>query len=130
MILKKFHCAIYGAIVLLFTDCTGEELNKKLKKDYGFQFQELDGLLGMVNQADIISKRTGEHDGTIYVIWVSDKKDFYCLVHECVHLAMRILSDREVSFTPNHQEPFAYYVEHWVRELWTALNPRSKKRKK
>ena len=57
-----------------------------------------------------------------YVIWLSEKKDFYSLLHEVLHTVFKILSDRGIKYDPENHEPYCYYVNFWFKKLWRYAN--------
>jgi len=60
----------------------------------------------------------------LYVVCLTDHKDFYTLMHECVHLVKRIFADRGIPFTAENDEAIAYYQAWWFRTLWRKCNKR------
>lgn len=67
---------------------------------------------------DIVDKKGLRY----YVIHLDDKKDFYALLHECVHLTKRVFQDRGVPFNAENDEAIAYYMTYWFKRLWRRLN--------
>lgn len=124
MIKLQYYCEVYQAIVLVFCDCTVDEMNKYIKDEYELTLDSEEGdytVHGYTNQFEIYDKATGGYDGTIYIMFLRDTEDRDVLVHESVHLALRILLDRDIAVCPTHQEPVAYYIESWQRRIWEDL---------
>jgi hypothetical protein len=67
-----------------------------------------------------------------FVVWLQDPKDFYALMHECVHLVNYIFSSKGMNTNlQNEDETFAYYMAGWFRKLWRFYgNIKFKKGKK
>ncbi len=57
-----------------------------------------------------------------YIVHVEDKKDFYSLMHECLHLVKRVFTDRGIPFDDKNDEAIAYYFTYWFKTLWRAMN--------
>ena len=54
-----------------------------------------------------------------FVVWLSDPRDFYVLLHETVHLVNFILESKGINVNlANEEEVFAYYQSFWFRKLW------------
>lgn len=67
---------------------------------------------------------TKNKNGEIFVcyhIHIDDPKDFYGLMHECVHLVKHIFIDRGIPFSAENDEAIAYYMMYWFKMLWRAL---------
>lgn len=62
----------------------------------------------------------------VYVMKLSNKNDFYGLVHESLHLVKSIFRDRQIPFTPENDETIAYYQSWWVRKLWHEMHKRER----
>lgn len=64
-----------------------------------------------------------EKDGFVYyTVQLESKKDFYSLMHECVHLVTRIFEDRGIPFRGENTEMIAYYQGYWFKRIWRRLN--------
>lgn len=77
-------------------------------------------LSGETMEIDKVNK-----DGTIYRryrICLENKKDFYTLLHETVHLVEKIFSDRGIPFTSENSEIIAYYQTYWFKQIWRKIN--------
>lgn len=60
----------------------------------------------------------GMQDGELW-LWVEDPKNWYIIVHECIHLTIDIFKRKGIcTDIYMDQEPFAYYHNYWVRTLW------------
>lgn len=57
-----------------------------------------------------------------YRVHIEDKKDFYGLLHETVHLVKRIMVDRGIPFNAKNDEVIAYLQTYWFKKLWRKLN--------
>lgn len=97
---KRFYDPLYFATVIL-TDKSGYEY------------------LGGSTYKETITK--GKEKYVEYFINV-EKKNFYTLQHECVHLVKHIFVDRGIPFTAENDEVIAYYLEYWFKRLWRAIN--------
>lgn len=57
-----------------------------------------------------------------YGLHLDSKKDFYGLMHECLHLATNVMVDRGIPFDKDNDEVIAYYQLYWFKRLWRAIN--------
>lgn len=76
--------------------------------------------LGEVESVDVVTK-----DDKIfrkYRVFLENKKDFYTLIHETVHLVEKIFTDRGIAFTKENGELIAYYQTYWFKEIWRKIN--------
>jgi hypothetical protein len=65
-----------------------------------------------------------------FVVWLQDPKDFYCLLHECVHLVNQIFASKGMNTNlSNEDETFAYFMSFWFRKLWRFFGNIKKGRK-
>lgn len=65
-----------------------------------------------------------EKKGTFryYLINLENKKDFYSLMHECIHLVKAVFTDRGIPFTSENDESIAYYHSYWFKRIWRKIN--------
>lgn len=69
-----------------------------------------------------VTDYTDENGAKHYIVWVEEKRDFYTLLHESVHLVKRIMVHRDIPFNDKNDELIAYYLTFWFRKLWRAMN--------
>jgi len=94
--------------------CSREELYTWLKKKFDFDLE-------MSEFSDGVSINLPDNLGS--VIWLSDKKDFYLLLHETVHIVRFSLEDRMmITDLAVDDETFAYYQAYWFKVLWRWFN--------
>lgn len=106
---------------------------KKIKKSKVFYdpifFAEVQVVVGEVET----KTRSGEleirerdlKDGSVetrYILYLLDKKDFYTLMHECLHLVKHVFVSRMVPFNETNDELIAYYHSYWFKRLWRWVN--------
>jgi hypothetical protein len=62
-----------------------------------------------------------------YIIWMQQFdwsiQDQTTLIHEIFHTVSKIMNDRGILYDPDNTEPFAYYLDWVMGELWNALKP-------
>ena len=78
-----------------------------------------DGVLAGSTQVE--TKQTKKGLQVRYHAHIDSEKDFYGLMHECVHLVKHIFIDRGVPFTAENDEAVAYYMMYWFKRMWRAL---------
>ncbi len=120
MKVKRFYEPIFFADVLLVTDCDLDDLNKWLIKK-GFPTGQDDKKFSAYSTIFEMGLRGGSVQ-TIYFVWVSDKKDFYALLHETNHLTQKIISDRGIPYNPENTEVIAYLQDFWFKKLWRFMS--------
>lgn len=70
-----------------------------------------------------VEERMGKKGKEVrYVVTLEDKKDFYTLQHELVHVTKQIFVDRKIPFNAENDEMIAYYFEHWFKTIWRRIN--------
>jgi len=57
-----------------------------------------------------------------FFIWLDNPEDFYCLVHECLHLVREIFKVVGIPFNETNEEIIAYYQSYWVERLWNKIS--------
>ncbi len=128
VIVKHLYDDLYKAEVVL---CVGpwKEVRKKLRS---YTLDELDTFNetceGSLSTADYKDKQGRKFRD--YIIWVENKKGFYALLHETLHLVRHIFDDRGVPFRSENDESIAYYHMWWFKKLWRTLNGVDKKKNK
>jgi hypothetical protein len=115
MKIKKIYEPILQSEVFLIFDCKYDDLEKWLDKR-AIRKESYKLLVGAVTDYE------DEKNAIHYVIWIEDKKDFYTLFHENVHLVKRLFTDRKVPFNGNNDEMVAYYLTFWFKKLWRLMN--------
>jgi hypothetical protein len=76
---------------------------------------------------EVQEKKTKKGILVIYIVTIENKKDFYGLLHETLHLVKNIFADRRIAFTAENDEVIAYYQTYWFKILWRAINKRAQK---
>lgn len=111
MKIKTFKEPVYKTKVIALI-ATREELHKWLKK-------EKLSLRDFSNDAAIHFTIEEEDKRLTHHVWLEDRKDFYTLLHECIHLVSRRFQELGVDCDlTKGDEHFTYYVEYWFRNLW------------
>lgn len=62
-----------------------------------------------------------------HVMILENRKDFYTLMHECLHLVKGIFVDRGIPFSAENDEAVAYYQEYWFKRIWREISKKSNK---
>lgn len=112
-----FKCEPYGANIIFYSDATGDQVNKHMGKKYNVDMDCTKQDAGAT-----IKEAHLTEDGTLqYFSWIADPQDIVTLVHECIHLANRILRDRGITVTPTDDETLAYYHGYLFKVLWNEM---------
>ena len=107
----KFICPIFDCDVHLIIGDKSEAL----------KFCDLELTNNHVGKCiEIYDKKTKKSLG--YLVWVKDKKNFYIMVHETVHLTKQIFETHNIPFTPENDELIAYYQNYWIRRFWKVMS--------
>jgi hypothetical protein len=120
MIVKKIYEPILTADVIFIFDCKVKELENWYKRKNLVKEDSYDLLSGAVT--DYVDKDKYKY----YIIWIENKKDFYTLFHESIHLVRRIMVDRNVPFNETNDEFIAYYETFWFKKLWRIMSKNRK----
>lgn len=51
------------------------------------------------------------------ILWFPNTKSISVLVHECTHLVMRILTNKQIPIREDNDEVFCYLLEYYIREI-------------
>lgn len=130
MVFKKFYDPVYRVNVLFVGDCSFTDFKKKINQN-GLQppddsHQNSEGMHA-VFEGHQPTKKANKLN-TVHVVWVRDKDDLPCLVHEITHLTVSVFDRRGIAIDDTDiTEAVAYYLEHWVDRLWPLLSQRKKK---
>jgi len=105
---KLHYIELYKYNFMLIDTDKHQLVNKK----YGFKY-ETDKRYG------IVYSHYYKNKNCIYLIFshkafkkYSKKENAACIAHEIIHVANFIFSGRDIEFTYNHDEHYAYFVEY------------------
>lgn len=120
--LKVIWDPVYRCDVMFISGCSFDDLVKAVKKR-GLKaplesMRYTKGATALFTEQD----NPGKVQGTIFLVWVQDKKDFYTLLHEVSHLVQAIFDVKGIEISWNNGEPFSYYQEFWFKTLWRLTN--------
>jgi hypothetical protein len=121
-IVEKIFEEVYNFELIFIAGYGFDEANKKIG-EFGLEIMP-----DAIRSSSGASCRFTEEDypktvkGTIYVVWVKNRKDFYCLLHEVSHLLIKVFEDKGMEVNDHTTEAFAYYQEFWFRKLWRLMN--------
>ena len=62
-----------------------------------------------------------------YHLHLDNRKDFYSLIHETLHLVEHIFDGRELPFNKKTDEFIAYYQTFLFRTIWRKINEKKTK---
>jgi len=130
MILYKAYDALYFATVYLVAGCSFNDCKKIMKTQLKCDDLEWGDFSGMSGGSWTISiqERGAEEVHTVFVVWMRRENDLETLIHESLHLALRIFHRSFMCPIPfEYQEPFAYYATYWVMRFWDYLKKHKKK---
>lgn len=121
---KIIYEPVYKFDLVFITDSNLESANKYLKRKNLPLVPE-----SFVNNSGIAMPISEENfpkavKGYCYCIWIKDKKDFYCLLHEVIHMVVDVFEAKglQIDTHKSSQEAFAYYVEYWFKILWRFMS--------
>ena len=119
MKIKKFYEPLFKVQVLCITDCGSDELKVYLKKKK-INIKDFDCMDGFTAHLEELQEK--DIDGgysTYHVLWIKDKKQFYSLLHETIHLVWQVMEERGIKAS---DEIAAYCTEWWFKTLWSFIN--------
>lgn len=117
MLHVNFRCEPYSANIVFYTDATSKQVNNHMKKKYHVVMDCEPEDAG----AQCKVKPDTEGSSLMYFLWIRHCEDIAILVHECIHLAFDILSDRDIPITPEDNEALAYYHNYLFKTLWNEM---------
>lgn len=72
--------------------------------------------------------RCRESQIAIWLVWVSNRKDWKTMSHEAAHLVFSILDKRNVKYDSGNSETWCYLHEYFISEFWHIMcNPKKNK---
>src|SRR5260221_12283953 len=114
---KKFWDPVYRFELLFITDCSWKKASQFVKK-YGIPPFPTDLVEGNGASIMLTEKQFPKKiKGSGACIWVENKKDFYCLMHEISHIVIEVFEMKGMKINNETTEAVAYYFEYWFREL-------------
>lgn len=105
---KWLHDEVFSACVMAVT-CSVDKARELLKE------LKIDAVIDEGTDAFcyVIPNNKG------WIVWMSNPKHFYSLLHESVHLVKLIFEDKAINTNlSNEDETFAYYQMFWFQKLW------------
>jgi hypothetical protein len=103
------------------------DFKKHVEKSYeGVTIDSEKGDAGCINSFAPVS----ENESIRYFIWVRLCEDIAVLVHECIHLAYRVLEDRGIKISQENDEVLAYYHGYLFKTLWNEMTIHTDKKAK
>jgi hypothetical protein len=108
--------------------CSYIELNQFLKDNYGvaeFVAEYDEG--GLTCIVDYV---TDGENSRIFLVWSEKNDDIFTIMHETLHLVVKIFGYTGAAFSGDNEETIARYQEFWVRKFLDApAYPKRKTRK-
>lgn len=100
---------MYKEEILLCLNPDHSQVQRWVKRKFGAEIEFHPFLSGYFTTLE------NPHDGLlIRLVWMPRfewyNEQISTLVHELFHLVMRVLEDRGIRYSPENQEPFAYYL--------------------
>lgn len=118
MLSLDFRCETYSANIIFYCDCSPLQIKKHMAKKYCIDNVDCENAdVGFTN-----NYLPEEDNASIrYVVWIRHNDDIATLVHECIHLAFRILEDRGIKVNIENDEVLAYYHSYLFKTLWNEM---------
>lgn len=120
MKVKKYWDELLHADILFIYACEHVDLDKYMRQKYKLPATGFEALNGGVTAFEKEMPKGGKW--VRYLVWVRRKDDFYCLLHETLHLAKEVFGDRGIPFDNKNDEMIAYYQEYWFKKFWRLMN--------
>lgn len=109
--LKTFECDVYKEFVnVCITNDINRVIKKQLKRHEIHEMQWEDYFVAKSVVAAVITIDTEK--GDVYFIILENNITVDILVHECVHLAEKILWERDIFHSPATSEVWAYFIQY------------------
>lgn len=122
MRVKKFYEPVLFASVLFIGECSPQELDEYLKSKK-MPLMEAGKMMGAT--ATYYKGLPNGGEQTIYLLWM-ESANVSTLIHECLHLVKRILTDRGIPYNETNDELMAYYQDYWFGTIWKYLKKENK----
>ena len=106
---------------------------KPQSNEFHFNIPIFDCHLVVQSHKDNVPEDAGLSPDTLAGVWQDEEKTWHLWIsqqpecisiisHECVHLANHMLADRDVVFTPTHDEILAYLVGYLCKNVFFAYS--------
>ena len=109
-----FTCPLYNfKVILILKD------RKLLEDKYDLVDAEIKNRPDLDNKwykGELWTTRTG-----VYIVWIEHVDDFYTMIHECLHLAVKILTSVDIEVSERNDEVLAHYQGYWCRKFWHVM---------
>lgn len=113
MIKFNFRDDVYCADIYVYIGCSYEDLKRDISKDVELS---VDG-----DENNIVGAVWEFLDSSGFLVWVKEEDDFGTIIHESLHLALKIFNSRYIKMDYNNQEPFVYYATYIIMKLKDEL---------
>ena len=122
MKVKKFYEPVFKVTLLFIVGCSVNELKKysDKKKIIIHEIEKMAGFTCILEPIETKSKDGGIF--TEHIMWIENKKNFYDLLHESLHLVGQIFNERGIPIRKENDEMMAIYQEWWFKTLWRFMN--------
>jgi len=104
----------------LIPGCSVKDLDKYLTKEYGVVSELSNCAVGSV-----LTMINTEDDTTVVYLWIKELhwtiKGQSTLIHELSHLVFRNLERAMISHSRETDEVFAYYIQHFFKQIHSKL---------
>src|SRR5260221_10750108 len=114
---KNLYEPIYKARVHFVYNSTVEELNDWLKKQKREELDLEKSSMGIFHAFDV-PDITNEGRATAYLVFIHKDADIGTLVHESLHLVIKIFDDVGIEISSKNDEQLAYYQGYWFNLFW------------
>lgn len=100
---------MYGEVIYLCVDSDLPKVRRWVKRKFGADIGSTPFHTGFFTTLE-----NPEEGLIVRLVWLPRfewyNEQIATLTHELFHLVMRVLEDRGIRYTPENQEPFAYYL--------------------
>jgi hypothetical protein len=117
----KLYDLIYGVEVSCFFNCDQKYVNRKM-----FNTMHIDTAPHMRGtDAGVMMNCILTDHSRMYILWL-EKWSISYLVHACYHLCRAIFRHHDIKNRRSTDEPFAYYIEFWVKSIMKKYTEKNK----
>ena len=120
--MKNKHKLIYDPIfrseTLFYSGKNWQDIISHVKKKYKIDLSKEDFSTA---RGTCLESQCPNTKISVWIVWISNPRDWKTMVHEAAHLTFRILDFRGVSYGGMDSETWCYLHEYFISKFWHIM---------
>lgn len=109
---------VFRSETLFYNHKDTDKVLSHAKKKYNVNL-DVDSFEGFKGTCvELVHKKTKV---VMWLVWVSEHRDWKTMVHEASHLVFRILDNRKVKYDSDNDETWCYLHEYFITKFWHEM---------